>query len=295
MTAVKTEAPVVTQPGIYPDMPIDVYHADPVPGGSLSSSGARKLLDPSCPALFKWERDNPTPPKREFDLGHAAHKLVLGEGEEIVVTEWDDWRTKAAREERDAIRATGAVPLLAHEGEQVQAMADAIRRHPLAGPLLAPGNGIAERSIYWTDPATGVRCRVRPDWLIIRPEVTAIVDLKTTTDASPDAVSKAIETYSYHQQGALYIDGVQAAGLAPEGARFFFVFQSKKPPYLVTVRELADQAQDIGRARNERALRIYADCIANDHWPDWTGPTTEIPQIGMPTWATLRQAEEYLQ
>lgn len=287
-----TAAMEIEAPKIVDGLPAEQYHADKT---SISSTGLRALLPPGCPAQFKYDRDNPTPPKREFDLGHAAHKLVLGEGEEIVVTEWDDWRTKAAREERDAIRATGAVPLLAHEGEQVQAMADAIRRHPLAGPLLAPGNGIAERSIYWTDPATGVRCRVRPDWLIIRPEVTAIVDLKTTTDASPDAVSKAIETYSYHQQGALYIDGVQAAGLAPEGARFFFVFQSKKPPYLVTVRELADQAQDIGRARNERALRIYADCIANDHWPDWTGPTTEIPQIGMPTWATLRQAEEYLQ
>jgi hypothetical protein len=186
------------------------------------------------------------------------------------------------------------VPLLPKEKVQVDEMAAAIRRHKDAGPLLAPGMGIPERSIYWTDPATGVRCRVRPDWLIVRPEITAIVDLKTTTDANPEACSKAIESYSYHQQGALYIDGVQAAGLAPEGARFFYVFQSKKAPYLITVRELADQDQDIGRARNERALRIYADCVANDEWPDWTGPVDTIPQIGMPTWATLRQAEEFL-
>ena len=280
------EAPVVVD-----GMSAEEYHAD---RNSISSTGLRKLLNPGCPAQFKYDRDNPPAPKREFDLGHAAHKLVLGEGEEIVVTEHDDWRTKAAREERDEIRATGAVPLLSHEGEQVQAMAEAIRQHPDAGPLFAPGMGIPERSIYWTDPATGIRCRVRPDWLIIRPEVTAIVDLKTTTDASPDACSKAIESYSYHQQGALYIDGVQAAGLAPEGARFFFAFQSKKAPYLVTVRELADQDQDIGRARNEKALRLYADCVATGQWPDWTGPVPTIPQIGMPTWATLRQAEEYL-
>lgn len=280
------EAPLVVD-----GMSADDYHAD---RNSISSTGLRKILNPGCPAQFKHHRDNPPAPKKEFDLGHAAHKVVLGEGEEIVVTEHDDWRTKAAREERDAIRAAGAVPLLFHEGEQVKAMADAIQKHPDAGPLFAPGNGIAERSIYWTDPATGVRVRVRPDWLIIRPEVTVIVDLKTTTDASPDACSKAIESYSYHQQGALYIDGVQAAGLAPEGARFIFAFQSKKAPYLVTVRELADQDQDIGRARNEKALRTYADCTANDHWPDWTGPVPTVPQIGMPTWATLRQAEEFL-
>jgi hypothetical protein len=45
----------ITKPGIYPGVPDEVYHADPVEGGSLSSTGARKILD--CPAKFKWERD----------------------------------------------------------------------------------------------------------------------------------------------------------------------------------------------------------------------------------------------
>jgi len=281
----------IEAPQIVDGLSAEAYHADTT---SISSSGLRALLAPGCPAQFKYDRDHPAPPKREFDLGHAAHKLVLGEGEEIVVTEWEDWRTKAAREERDEIRAAGAVPLLFHEGEQVQAMADAIRQHPQAGPLFRPGNGVPERSIYWTHAETGVRVRVRPDWLMVRPDVTLVVDLKTAADASPDGFSKAIESYSYHQQGALYLDGVEAAGLAPEGARFLFVVQSKKAPYLVTVRELKDQDQDIGRRRNEVALRIYRDCSANDEWPDWTGPVTEIPQIGMPSWATLRQAEEFL-
>jgi hypothetical protein len=278
-------------PKVVDGLSAEAYHADRT---SISSTGLRALLAPGCPAQFKYDRDNPQPPKREFDLGHAAHKLVLGEGEEIVVTEWDDWRTKAAREQRDDIRARGAVPLLFHEGEQVQAMADAIRQHRLAGPLFTPGNGIAERSIYWTHPGTGVRVRVRPDWLIIRPDVTLVVDVKTAADASPDGFSRSIESYSYHQQGALYIDGVEAAGLAPEGARFLFVVQSKKAPYLVTVGELKDQDQDIGRARNEEALRRYAECVANNDWPDWTGDVDTIPQLGMPSYATIRQAEEYL-
>src|SRR5690606_5058963 len=161
-----TAAVEVDAPKVVDGLSAEAYHADKT---SISSTGLRALLKPGCPAQFKYDRDNPQPPKRECDLGHAAHKLVLGEGEEIVVTEYDDWRTKAAREERDAIRARGAVPLLSHEGEQVTAMAEQIRRHRHAGPLFEPGNGIPERSIYWTDPATGVRCRVRPDWLIIKP------------------------------------------------------------------------------------------------------------------------------
>jgi len=281
----------VEAPRIIDGLSAEDYHADKT---SISSSGVRALLTPGCPAQFKYDRDHPQPPKREFDLGNAVHAAVLGEGHDIVEIQYPDYKKGDAQAAKREAYAAGKVPLLPKEKAQVDQMAEAIRQHPLAGPLFAPGSGIAERSIYWTDPATGVRCRVRPDWLKQLPGTTLCVDLKTTTDANPEACSKAIESYSYHQQGALYIDGVQAAGLAPEGARFFYVFQSKKAPYLITVRELADQDQDIGRARNERALRIYADCVANDEWPDWTGPVDTIPQIGMPTWATLRQAEEFL-
>ena len=286
-----TAAVEVEAPKIVDGLSAEDYHADRT---SISSSGLRALLNPGCPAQFKYDRDHPQAPKREFDLGHAAHLLVLGEGPEIDVLDFDNYLTKPAKLARAEAYEMGVVPLLRHEFEQVQAMATAVREHPDAGALLAM-QGLAEQSIYWTDPATRVRCRVRPDWLVQHPQVTLVVDLKTTTDASPDACSKAIESHSYHQQGALYIDGVQAAGLAPEGARFIWIFVSKKAPHLVTVRELADQDQDIGRARNDRALRIYADCTTTGVWPDWTGTVTEIPAISMPSWDVIRQAEEYLQ
>ena len=285
-----TAAVEVEAPKIVDGLSAEDYHADRT---SISSSGLRALLNPGCPAQFKYDRDHPQAPKREFDLGHAAHLLVLGEGPEIDVLDFDNYLTKPAKLARAEAYEMGVVPLLRHEFEQVQAMATAVREHPDAGALLAM-QGLAEQSIYWTDPATRVRCRVRPDWLVQHPQVTLVVDLKTTTDASPDACSKAIESHSYHQQGALYIDGVQAAGLAPEGARFIWIFVSKKAPHLVTVRELADQDQDIGRARNDRALRIYRECEQTGLWPDWTGPVPTIPQLGMPAWATIRQFEEYI-
>lgn len=277
-------------PVIRDDLTAEEYHADRT---SISSSGLRALLPPGCPAQFKYDRDHPRPPKREFDLGHAAHKLVLGEGAAFELIDYPDYKKKDAQLQRDDAYAAGLVPLLPKEHDQVQAMAEAIRQHPIAGPLFTPGSGRAELSIFWTDPATGVRCRVRPDWLKQMPGLTLAVDYKTAKDASPDAVSRAIRDHSYHQQDALYTDGIWAA-LQPEDVRFVFVFQSKTAPYLVTVRELAQQDRDIGRARNERALRLYADCEATGIWPDWTGPVTEIPTISMPSYDTLRQAEEYL-
>ena len=272
-------------------LPAEAYHADRT---SISSSGLRALLAPGCPAQFRYEQDQPPAPKKTFDLGHAAHKLVLGEGPELVVVEGARWDTNVAKAKIREIRDRKGIPLKQAEFDQVHAMAAALRAHPLAGPLLAPGTGLAEQSLYWTDPGTGVRCRVRPDWLKQLPDLTLCIDYKTCADASPVAVSRAIRDHSYHQQDAFYIDGIQAV-LAPDEVRFVFIFQSKTAPYLITVRELHQQDRDIGRARNDRALHIYAECEATGHWPDWTGPTTDIPQIGMPTWDTIRQAEEYLQ
>ncbi|WP_405769197.1 PD-(D/E)XK nuclease-like domain-containing protein [Actinacidiphila glaucinigra] len=288
MTAVQLE---VEPPQIVDGLSAEAYHADTK---SISSSGLRALLPPGCPAQFKWDRDNPRAPKQEFDFGHVAHTLVLGEGDEIEVIDFPDWKKTKAQTLRDEAHAAGRIPILARDYETAQAMAAAIRQHPIAGPLFAPDTGIAERSIYWTDPATGVRCRVRPDWLKQLPGLTLCVDYKTCRDANPKAASKTIRDYAYHQQDALYLTGIEAAGLAPEMARFVFVFQSKSAPYLITVRELSEADRTIGRARNERALRIYAQCESTDDWPDWTGPVTDIPMISLPPWDAKQQTEEYL-
>ena len=282
---------VDTAPSYIDGLPAEEYHADRT---SISSSGLRALLAPGCPAQFKYDRDHPQPPKREFDLGNAVHTAVLGEGHDIVEIQHPDYKKLDARADRDAAYADGKVPLLPKEKQQVDAMAAAIRQHPLAGALFAPGSGIAERSIYWTDPATGVRCRIRPDWLKSLGDDLLCVDYKTCRAADPDAVSKAIRDHAYHQQDALYTDGLEA-WRPGKIARFIFVFQSKTAPHLITVRELDIQSRDIGRARNQRALRIYADCEQTGIWPDWTGPIDTIPTISLPSWAAFSEAEEYLQ
>jgi hypothetical protein len=278
-------------PVIRDDLTAEQYHAD---RESISSSGLRALLAPGCPAQFKYDLDNPRPPKKEFDFGHVAHKLVLGEGSQVEIVDYPDWKKLNARNQRDAAYEQGLIPILAKDYAVAEAMAEAVRRHPIAGGLFTPGTGRAELSLFWTDRETGVRCRVRPDWLKELPGLVLAADYKSCRDANPEAVSRAIRDYSYHQQDAFYTDGIWAA-LDPADVRFVFVFQSKTAPYLITVRELADQDRDIGRARNQRALRLYADCQRTGMWPDWTGPVDEIPQISMPSYDTIRQAEEYLQ
>lgn len=289
MTAV-ADVTVITDPGVY-TIPDGVYHADPVPQRSLSSSGARKLLPPSCPAKFQHERENRPPSKPHFDMGHAAHKLVLGSGPEIVAVDADDWRTKAAKEARDAAYAEGKTPLLAGDVEIVEAMAQAIRQHPVASALFNPDHGDPEQSLFWTDEPTGTTLRARLDWLPTPRDGRLIIpDYKTTTSALPAAFAKSCANYGYSQQAAWYLDAIRALNLAEESA-FVFVAQEKTAPYLVTVIELDADALRIGRALNRLAIDLYADCTANDTWP---GYSDDVVHLSLPTWF-VRQHDDLLE
>ncbi|MCW6003932.1 PD-(D/E)XK nuclease-like domain-containing protein [Micromonospora sp. CPCC 205371] len=282
--------PTDLAPGIY-DMPEDQYHADPVPGGSLSSSGAKLLLPPSAPAVFRYRQQHPER-RNEFDLGHAAHKKVLGVGSEIAVLDFPNYKTKDAQNARDAAYAAGRVPLLPHEDAQTDEMAAAVMRHRIAGPLFAAGRGEPERTLIWQDKATGVWRRARLDWMVTLNGGRLLVgDLKSCARAALEFLPKVVHDFSYYQQAAWYLDGVRALKLGDESADFVFVFVEKTPPYLVQVVRLDDQALAIGAARNRQALEIFRDCNESGMWPGYDD--SDIAVISLPAWAARKYEELY--
>ena len=283
---VPAAGPVITEPGIY-EMTNEQYHADPVPGGSLSSSGARKLLAPSCPALFRYEQLHGQKTRKVFDLGSAAHGLVLGTGPELARIDADEWRTAAVKAQVAEARERGAIPLKPAEYRQVQQMADALRRHPIAAALFAPGSGLPEQSLFWVDQATGVWRRARLDWLPNPGRGRMVIpDYKTCAAADPESIAKSVLNYGYHQQDPWYTDAVRALGLGDENTTFVFVFQEKTAPYLVTVVQIDQVARRIGRKRNRQAISLYRECVAADRWP---GYSDQVEIVSLPVWAEKQE------
>lgn len=272
-------------PGIHLDLPAEQYHSDRT---SLSSTGARRILMAS-PATFRYELDNPPAPKKAFDLGTAVHKLVLGDGPKLTVVPGARWDTKDAKARLRDVRAEGAVPLKEHEHAQVQAMADAVRRHPMAARLLNPESGKPEQSLFWTDPITGVQCRARLDWLPYSDGGQLVVpDLKTAISASPKAFNKAVQEFRYDQQAHQYTDGVEALGLAEEAAMAFVIVE-KTPPYLVNVIELSSGWLLMGADRNKRAREIYDECMRTGVWP---GYGQGVVMVDPPSWLETEHERE---
>lgn len=275
----------ITAPGVY-ELPEAEYHAHP----ALSSSGARKLLPPSCPALFRYEQDNPPPTRRVFEIGHAAHALALGTGPELVKIDADEWRTNAIKAEVAEVRARGAVPLKPDQFEHIHAMAKALRANPIASALLYDNGGQSESSLFWTDERTGVDRRARFDLLPERSDGRMIIpDYKTADSAAEEKFVKSIVNYGYHQQGSWYLDGAEACGFGDD-AQFVYIVQEKSAPYLVNVIGLPEIFIRIGRILNRRAIDLFAECTRTDTWP---GYSSDVVYPSPPFWY-VNQFEEQL-
>lgn len=269
---VHAEPLIIAEPGWHPTIPEGVYHAGPTPTESLSQSGAKELL--RSPAHYRHKTDHGRAPRPEFDFGHVAHSLVLGEGLQVCEVHADSWRTKAAQAERDAARADGAVPILSADLRKAEAMAEVVAAHPTAGPLLR--DGMPEVSLFDIDHATGEWIRGRVDYWADG----ALVDYKTTTDAAADTFNrKSVAGFGYYAQAAWYLD--MAARLDMGSDRFIFVAQEKEPPYAVSVLDLDEDYLDLGRARNRRAIDIFHECRTSGQWP---GYPQSITRLSPPAW-----------
>lgn len=276
---------IPAEDGIYSRISDVEYHAD---RDSLSSSGARTLLN-LTPEEFQARLDEPPNPKPQYDFGHAAHKMVLGEGAQLVRVDARDWRTNVAKEAREKAWAHGRAPLLKAQMDQAQRMAGKVFAHRIAAKLLEQGS--AELSGYWHDAQTGVRLRFRPDWL---PEHVGrgrplVVDYKTAASANPKRFAKSAADYGYHNQAAWYIDGL-AATTGLDDAAFLFIVQQKDTPFLVSVVQLDAEAIELGRRQNRAAVDLYAACRDAGEWPGYDGITT----CSLPRWA-VKQIEDDLE
>jgi exodeoxyribonuclease VIII len=220
-------------------------------------------------------------------VGTAVHTHVLEldqwDARYVMAPEGIDRRTKQGKAEWEAfsVAATGRTVLSRAEADIVMRMARSVFAHPAAAMLLGLA-GKAETTWMWTDEASGLECKCRPDWLT--DDHRLIVDLKTTEDASPIGFRKSIANWRYHVQSSWYLDGIErATGTRPD--QFIFICVEKKPPYAVAV-YAADADMIAAGAKQARLdLDTLAICKAADAWP---GYSDQIETISLPPWMRPR-------
>ncbi len=293
----KTEQPLLRSeynPGIWPDLDNNNYHAD----SAVGSSGLKEFGE--CPALYeykylsgKYKNDQ----SKYSMLGSYAHVALLepelfaqhydvapefaivnkgkkNEAKKPMNKAHGDWKEFAAEV------PAGKIALLHSEYTRASEMAAAIQNHSLAKAMLTGGK--AEMSFFATDEATGLPMKSRPDYLVKVSGIgVVLVDYKTTS------LSLRTKKQSDHAFGlqrqiqAAHHKRVTELASGNKIAEVFYITQMQEAPYLIRIFRMPEEGLQIGDEQCRMYLDQMADCFKTGKWPDYPH---EIEDLIIPNW-----------
>lgn len=279
----------ITNDGIY-NLTMAEYLADPAILPSLNAGTITRLISQSpAHAWHAHPRLNPNYKSEEsdaFDLGSAAHALLLEGDDRMQVIRADSYRTNAAKAERDEARAAGKYPVLEARYADVLAMVDVARSKIASCPDLSGiklDDGIPESVIIWTEGDTMFRCR--PDWRAHAGDV--MLSYKTTAaSANPAAWPRTMLGMGADIQATLEARGNLAVSGKP--TKVIFLVQEVTAPYSCSLIALAPAFQAFAEEKINCAIAIWKECLRANIWP---GYTSRIAWVEPPAWAIAQQEE----
>lgn len=270
-------------------MPPEEYHADPCAVPSLNYSTAYALVAKSpAHAYLQHPRlgGKSIEPTAPMDEGSLLHEIILrgvdSLKERTVIVPADDWRTKAAKAQRDEARAAGKLPVLEKNlMPALTACVEILAQFKELGIMLS---GVSEVAAFWQEQAsdgTVVQCRGMFDHLLRSEGV--IYDLKKSRTAHPKAIRKHVEGYGYHIQAAAYTRALERIEPKLTGTvRFRWLFVEAEAPYGVTIAEPAGSMRRLGEACWTQAVDQWAHCVAVNDWPAYP---RDVVRVEASPWA----------
>lgn len=265
------------KPGIYRDIDIAAYHADPCEEPSLSQSIAKVLIDRSPlhaaaahPRLTKQVDDDEEAEKyvKAKVIGDAAHKIMIGRGKDLAVAKFADWRTKEAKAFRDEATAAGRTPILeAHLGAAHQLVFAGRAQIDMHQERDCFQHGSGEVALIWQEGPIWFRCLV--DWL--RDDLRGADDYKTSAmSVAPHVIGLRAADAGWHIQAAMIERGLDALDPDNAGRRSFrFIAQEQDEPYALNVMLMTEAWLTMGRKQLQHAVDLWSACIATGRWPGY--------------------------
>lgn len=291
------------KPGIYFDFETAAYLADPCPEPSLSQSMCKVLLDYS-PAHAMWQHpriskpavaDESEPYNKAKAIGDAAHKERLGRGKDVAVIFHNDFKTNAAKAERDAAAAGGRIPILVKHhniaSEMVMASHQYLKAHE-DKDAFTKGHG--EVALIWQEH--GIWCRALVDWL--HEDMRTVDDYKTSgMSVAPHVLGMRAESAGWHIQAAFIERGLDV--LDPKNAgkrRFRFVAQEQDGrPYALSVMHMNEYWLTMGRKKIAAAMEMWRSAMNTGRWPAYParGVTPDYPKYAESRWLDREMSGEF--
>lgn len=260
----------------------------------LASTDIKRMM--KSMAHWKYFKDHPEDETDTASLkfGRAYHKFMLEPYDfdnEYIVSPKFDRRTKDGKEQYAAFEkeANGKEIIDEETFEKLTKMREVLYATPYVKTLI---NGEHEKSFFWVDPKTGIKCKCRPDSFGKFGSQNVIVDLKTTSDAETDAFMRSAIKYNYDVQSAHYSEGLKE--IYKKEYIFVFIAQEVNAPYLVNILQADEFFMQNGRDVRNQMLETYKKCLELDEYPAYMGfaeDKTFINSLTIPQW--LKNAMEY--
>lgn len=292
-------------PGFHFDIAAREYHADCAEVPSLSSSIAKVLVtEAPRKAWIAHPRLNPEPqeesdPTRPKEIGTAAHKLILGRGEEIVVIDADSYTKGDAKKARAEAYAAGSSPILRGDLETAEALSRAFQEQIALVDDCGGFSTARSEVVAVAQDESGAMLRCMMDRFEDHGTHAIIWDVKTgEQSAAPEGIGRRIANMGMEIQAALYERIVLT--LRPELAgrlRFRWAFIENDPPHLLTVAELDAAGMTMGRKKVAAAIAMWNRCMQTGNWPGYPAQivTAEYPSYAESQWLARENADELLQ
>lgn len=250
----------------------------------LHQSYAATLLY-GCPMELRHQLDHPREGTTDaMERGTVIHEMVLGGDTHLerMPSEFNDFRTKKARELRDEARSKGLVPILNHEYERLWKVSQHIR-HTIIGAGYDLDAAENERTLEWTSEL-GVPCEGTPDSRLGK----VVLDLKVSDKRyRPKELQKTIWTFAYDVQAAAY---QEACGTTSH----IIAFASLAAPARVHLVPMSESFLEVGRQRWGVVQSIWKRCQSTGEWPDFdVEPARPEPWMLSAVEQRVTEEEEY--
>lgn len=255
-------------------VPDEQYHADKTAVNYSSLKKMDKSPKAFYASYFLGKNEEPTEAMKFGTLAHMAilqgskfkdAYVVMPEFMGLTLDGKPSAQSKDAKQKRAAWLADQppeTIITTIEDRDRLFSMIDSILSHRQAHDLLK--NGKPEIAGYWRDPETGLRCRMKLDFLPFN--VSALLDLKTTQDSLWEEFRRSVESLRYDIQIAMYSEGVkQITGIEPEHKMWMAV--ESKMPFEVACYEVPPQYEATGKFDLRNCLRQIAECAKAKQWP----------------------------
>ena len=265
------------------------YHAKKATPSDRTGPVSKSTLCAFAKSPWKWAHSPPTEPTAAMQLGSIVHGIALedqrrGDDLEWIVSPYDSFRTKEAREWKEEKAEAGLMVLT--EKEYLKAQAIALRARRAIKKALTD-------EIEWGFAEYDVEVEVGGSFnevdlcglIDVVPENPEILlDLKTCSSIGDErALSRVIFDRDYHMQGALYCDLYAHQHNLKESPGFGFVFIETVSPYETTYVKLSEAALALGRQRYIALVEMWKR-LREVNIGDLPGAVQEGTIIEPPAW-----------